>query len=331
MKGNLLQGTARGSLGDTVFYRTNGQQMARVRVREVSNPRTFPQLLQRVILNTVSKAYAALKTVSDHSFQNFTGPRKNQSEFMRRNVKMLQDQVAMAMESGDFRVVYNIDGSFSILNDEVGEFNGRTDVAPLANPYIISAGTLPAVKFLQPVTSDRVLGVQLMPYQDLPTARIPTFTWEQYATFLEVPVGSQLTIVNMYSAQGSTAADIVSVYRLILRDANDRTDTPMFTWNAGSSIATLNNPHPQNIGEPQLPVSSGEGGLNTGALEYGMLNYEPSVFGCAVINSQLAGTTWLRSNADLLFDSPEIIHSLGNAVNSFLKASNSALLLNQAN
>ena len=46
-KGNMLQGMARGSVGDIVFSRTKGQQVARVRNRRPSNPKTNMQMRQR--------------------------------------------------------------------------------------------------------------------------------------------------------------------------------------------------------------------------------------------------------------------------------------------
>ena len=46
-KGNMLQGMARGSVGDIVFSRTKGQQVARVRNRRPTNPQTNMQMRQR--------------------------------------------------------------------------------------------------------------------------------------------------------------------------------------------------------------------------------------------------------------------------------------------
>ena len=46
-KGNMLQGMARGSVGDIVFSRTKGQQVARVRNRKPTNPKTSMQMRQR--------------------------------------------------------------------------------------------------------------------------------------------------------------------------------------------------------------------------------------------------------------------------------------------
>lgn len=46
-KGNMLQGMARGAVGDIVFSHSKGQQVARVRNRKPANPKSNPQMRQR--------------------------------------------------------------------------------------------------------------------------------------------------------------------------------------------------------------------------------------------------------------------------------------------
>ena len=46
-KGNMLQGMARGSVGDIVFSHSKGQQVARVRNRKPANPKSGLQMKQR--------------------------------------------------------------------------------------------------------------------------------------------------------------------------------------------------------------------------------------------------------------------------------------------
>lgn len=68
--GNMLLGLSRKKLGDIVFYRSNGQQRARVRVRTIKNPRSAKQAVQRMVLSTASKTLAALRGLYNHSFEN---------------------------------------------------------------------------------------------------------------------------------------------------------------------------------------------------------------------------------------------------------------------
>lgn len=68
--GNMLLGLSRKKLGDIVFYRSDGQQRARVRVRNIKNPRSAKQAVQRMVLATASKTLAALRGLYNHSFEN---------------------------------------------------------------------------------------------------------------------------------------------------------------------------------------------------------------------------------------------------------------------
>ena len=90
----MLQGMARGKVGDIVFSRLNGEQISRVRNRNPKNPRTNAQLYQRAIMATVMQAYSAGKEIFDHSFQGKSVGAANQRRFMSLNAKKLRDQIA---------------------------------------------------------------------------------------------------------------------------------------------------------------------------------------------------------------------------------------------
>lgn len=128
-KGNLFQGMARGKVGDVVFSRANGEQISRVRNRHPKNPRTNAQLFQRAIMATIVQAYAAGKTIFDHSFQGYSVGAQNQREFIKRNAKLLRETIAADINTP---IATNLQG-------------GRV-VAPGANTpvpfaYVISNGT----------------------------------------------------------------------------------------------------------------------------------------------------------------------------------------------
>lgn len=74
-KGNLFLGTARRKVGDVVFYRRNGQQVSRVRVRNIANPRTEGQATQRVFFGEVAKFYSPLAVTLEQSWEG-----RNRSE-----------------------------------------------------------------------------------------------------------------------------------------------------------------------------------------------------------------------------------------------------------
>lgn len=93
-KGNMLQGMARGKVGDVVFSRLNGEQISRVRNRYPKNPRTNAQLYQRAIMATIMQAYSAGKVIFDHAFQGKAVGAENQRRFMSLNAKLLRSQIA---------------------------------------------------------------------------------------------------------------------------------------------------------------------------------------------------------------------------------------------
>ena len=98
-KGNLILGTARGKLGDVVTYRSMGQQMARVRVRNVKNPKTLAQMLQRVILASASKSVAVLEPIINHSYQSIAYGSESRRHAQKEFMKVLRAQAVQAYNS----------------------------------------------------------------------------------------------------------------------------------------------------------------------------------------------------------------------------------------
>lgn len=92
-KGNLFLGQGRGKVGDVVFYRMNGWQMARVRNRTPKNPRSNEQLYQRAVIASVMKAYSAGKEIMDHSFQGYTVGEGCMRRFNSVNADILRSEL----------------------------------------------------------------------------------------------------------------------------------------------------------------------------------------------------------------------------------------------
>ena len=93
-KGNMFLGMSRGSVGDVTFYRNQGQQCARARNRAPHNPKTYAQIVQRMILATASKAYSRMKSITDHSFQNVQYGTQSQSYFLKKAMDRIREFVA---------------------------------------------------------------------------------------------------------------------------------------------------------------------------------------------------------------------------------------------
>lgn len=84
---NLFMGTARKSVGDITLYREGGRQIARVRVRNIANPKSEGQSIQRNYVAPVSKFYGALADILARSYE---GLNKSDSynEFQRTNIRL---------------------------------------------------------------------------------------------------------------------------------------------------------------------------------------------------------------------------------------------------
>lgn len=121
----------RGKVGDVVFYRMNGWQMARVRNRNPKNPRSNEQLYQRAVIATTMKAYSIGKEIFDHSFQGYTVGEGNMRRFNSVNARILRSELLNDVQQG------------IALEDQVGRFVAPRSVYP--TPVIglqVSEGTL---------------------------------------------------------------------------------------------------------------------------------------------------------------------------------------------
>lgn len=117
-------GLRRGSTKSHTYSVLDGQQITKDRVEGGMNPRTFAQMAQRCVMTTVGNAYSAMKSICDHSFEEYTAGRQCMRKFMSENLKQLQ----ICKEYG---------------NDFFG-FNHYKEGAFHAGSYIISKGSLPA-------------------------------------------------------------------------------------------------------------------------------------------------------------------------------------------
>ena len=88
---NLFLGTARKSVGDVTLMRRAGRQIARVRLRTISNPKSEAQAIQRNFVAPVARFYAPFRKVLARSFE---GLNKDQSynKFLSTNVDLAKRQ-----------------------------------------------------------------------------------------------------------------------------------------------------------------------------------------------------------------------------------------------
>lgn len=98
-KGNFILGTGSSSIGDVTFARRNGQQIARVRVRKIKNPKSYGQAEQRMISAEVVKFYSPLSGVLETSFEGLSKSESYAKFLSVNNNLMRADAIGVAKGS----------------------------------------------------------------------------------------------------------------------------------------------------------------------------------------------------------------------------------------
>lgn len=104
--GNALIGTLRRSLGDVTFYRRDGEQIQRARIRKIANPQSTAQASQRLKLPVVTRFYSAFREPLDRSWEN-KNRSKSYSAFLKYNIDKFEGPYLLKDEEfvpGPFRV-----------------------------------------------------------------------------------------------------------------------------------------------------------------------------------------------------------------------------------
>lgn len=331
-KGNLFLGMARGSVGDVTFTRIDGEQVARARNRAPKNPKTALQLLQRVVMKTISQAYSLMQEITDHSFQGFPEGTPNQSQFVKRNVAVLRELLADEINSGD---------SLVIMSSQKTNFANAYSSLPVMNPYVVSEGSIPAL------TAGVDAGKAFLLYN---TARGTIPTYQELVDNLGLMRGDQLTFLCLSTNDDTENADGYGEFngfefaRVILEPANGDMTVP-FMVQGGSDVYSINEPNPRNEGNfvfaPYI-VADGSDTQHKGVKfrprsmrEY--VYFTNSIAACTVIASRLVGNIWTRSTQRLVLGGYGTgqLHDynsffLGDSIMSFLSSADSSLYLNQA-
>lgn len=325
-KDNLFLGMARGSVGDVTFSRLNGVQVARARNRAPHNPQSPAQMVQRIIMSTVGKAYSFMQEICNHSFEGFETGQLSQRKFMEVNIGLMRDKAADVLAYPVEEVV---------KSSEAYNFSYKNDYAPVINRYMISGGSLPSLQLS--VVDNVVYPVIDFDPGDLTTN---TMTYQNLVDALSVERGDQLTFIQVTHNDSLTGhdRDILTGFRyarVILEPANGDMSTIFIGTNG-----TINSPNERNVGViTAIDVRKSEDKGN--GLHFNLQNVSSSLgsdkklAGSAVILSRYSAGAWRRSQQFLevrsLSGSYELNSSvLGEAYESYLIGASSDLYLNQA-
>lgn len=328
-KDNLFLGTARGSVGDIVFSRLGGQQVARVRNRSPRNPQSPAQMVQRIIMSTVGKAYSFMSGICDHSFENFETGQQSQRKFMEMNVGVMRDAAAAV-------IAYPIESA--VRESKASNFSFKNDYMPVFNRYMISAGSLPSMSLVP-----AAVGVSACLYFDPGEKTQQNITYQDVINALGIRRGDQLTFIQTTHNSALAAHDLdlmtgFHVARIIMEPKSGDITVPFFSTE-GTGV---NDPNERNTGEFGtflLSVSDQQKGLSFRLKEVegaaSVVNPDRQRCGIAVILSREINGRWLRSTQYLepwLANAGELLNhsTLGLAYETYRINSASDLYLNQA-
>lgn len=286
-KDNLFLGTARGSVGDVVFSRLDGQQVARVRNRAPRNPQSPAQMVQRIIMSTVGKAYSFFSEICNHSFEGFETGQLSQRKFMEVNVGILRDKVAEVLAYPVEEVV---------RSSEAYNFSFKNDYAPVLNGFMLSAGSLPSIP-LSPSGTTTTPCIAFDPGELVTN----TITYADFINLTGLQKGDQLTFIQVSHNASKTGhdKDILTGFRyarVILEPSDGDMTSPLIVNNA------INKPNVRNEGKfRSIFISNTETvkGLTFGLADIAMPDSQTQLdkvmAGSAVILSRQSGGRWLRS------------------------------------
>lgn len=297
-KGNIFQGTGRGKLGDVVLYRKSGEQISRIRVRRIMNPRTEAQLINRVFTSTNSKAYSALRSIVDHSFQQYAGKQANMQRFLSMNHSMLKGRVHRSA---------------------FGNVNPKGEARMAIMPWVVSEGDLQPLKNQlkqEGGTTTHCVGENIT----------SGMSYAEVCEVLGIPAGAQMTILQASQEGTDGFVDAINVARIIMAPASGDMTLPFIDAEAGA----VNDPNESNDGAIES-ITIDRGSIVVALPIYG----RTLVLGTAIV-STYEGGKWRRSNqkfvatsannADPIFKKA----TLGDAIASYENAVKSSLYLNQA-
>lgn len=325
-KGNLFLGFGRGKVGDVVLYRAYGEQIARARNRSPRNPQSPLQLLQRVIMKTVSTAYSLTQEITDHSFQGYGEGTPNQSRFNRLNVAKLRESLADLINSGDEQ---------RILSSDAFNFSFKFSSLAAMNPYIVSEGTLQTIN----VAWNSQLATPAFVIQVNIGSADPTYA--DVVRALNLHQGDQLTFLALSCDDTIDTGSFngFEFSRVILEPSDGDMTSPFM--NNGE----INKPNDRNRGAVAYSIVNQGDNYYLSFVPENMVNAatnDRSIAAAAVIVSRLVGDVWARSSQSLVLrpqDTSQLGHLtfdhtidlLGDAIQSYMTGESSTLYLNSAN
>lgn len=278
--GFWLQGSTGKLAGSALQKGANGKTIIREIVTP-KNPKTSKQSAQRVFMNTVIQAYAALKTITSHSYQGVQSGSQSMSRFMKLNLSYLRQRAAEV--GGDLNNLVN----FSPIGDK--------GIRPAR--FILSEGTLPTVP------------VSITPDAFTACLMLPANTYQSLIDTYDLRRGDQITLVTI-EKHVIDQRNYAHFARVIL----DPRDIEGNALPLSTEFITMQ-------GGINMPNSRNEGNFKSLAFDTDHIDYRMSdgfVCCAGIIVSREVGSEWQRSFCQLVLSEEAITSdavSLTEAIN----------------
>lgn len=150
-KRSLFWGNGSGKLGEAVYYRAGGEQRTRAYTKNVKNPKSYSQAVQRTKFNNLVGCYKAISTAVKSFYTNRSANQSPFNAFFRKNwplSRWVSDKEMTGFSEGVFQDFYVA----------VGDLNLDTTISvespTLADPDYYLTWTVPAGNYTIPVGTD---------------------------------------------------------------------------------------------------------------------------------------------------------------------------------
>lgn len=311
MKGSMLMGTQRNKLGNMVYFRRRGEEIARAKVTP-ANPRSLRQARQRMNFGTLQLAKSRLKEIVDHSFQGVAYGDISLNHFTKLNVPLLK----YAAANPDANAAYFLP-------------RGVKALAP--NAYIVSDGSLLKLAQEWDSTNEAIILTGSSVQSSLSG---PEDYVEQLAALGFAP-GDQMTVMHIVNTGveiGSTpAGDSIWDMQLEVKRVIFKTVAEVADWTGITSLFVAGDQADHYKFNSALMVAEKSdeivifNGIGTASLEAGVfLDATPwganaqSAAG-VIIRSSLVNGQWLRSPQTLLvFDDGESRPDVADVLSTYM-------------
>lgn len=147
-KRSLFWGNGSGKLGEAVYYRAGGEQRTRAYVKNVKNPKSYQQALQRTKFNNLVGCFKGISTAVKSFYTKRTSNQTAFNAFFRKNWPLnlwVADKEITGVNEGVFQGLYVADGDLNL------DTTLTVESPAVANSDYFLTWTVPAGNYTIPV------------------------------------------------------------------------------------------------------------------------------------------------------------------------------------